>query len=104
MKGRLNTISLRKNSQDALIVDRPDILTISQWLGHASGTTTNRYVTTDLEIKRKAIEQAQAIDHKTDDAAALWRTDAPSWLGLKPCKSKFPQQRPPANGRMGKFR
>lgn len=59
-----------------------DILTISQWLGHASVTTTNRYATTDLEMKRKAIEQAQAIDHKTDDAAALWRTDVSvlAWL------------------------
>jgi integrase/recombinase XerD len=40
-----------------------DIFTISQWLGHASTTTTNRYATTDLEMKRKAIEMAQAIDH-----------------------------------------
>ena len=47
-----------------------DILTISQWLGHASVITTNRYATTDLEMKRKAIEQAQAIDHTNDDGAA----------------------------------
>ena len=53
-----------------------DVFTISQWLGHASITTTNRYATIDIEMKRKAIEQTQAIDHKTDDAAALWRTDA----------------------------
>jgi integrase len=59
-----------------------DIFTISQWLGHASVTTTNRYATTDLEMKRKAIEQTQAIDYKTDDAAALWRADASvvAWL------------------------
>ena len=59
-----------------------DILTISQWLGHASVTTTNRYATTDLEMKRKAIEQAQAIDHTNDDGVALWRTDASvlAWL------------------------
>jgi integrase/recombinase XerD len=59
-----------------------DIFTISQWLGHASVTTTNRYATADLKMKRKAIEQAQAIEHTTDDRAALWRTDASilTWL------------------------
>jgi integrase/recombinase XerD len=51
---------------------------IGQWLGHASVTTTNRYATIDLEMKRKAIEHAQAIDHAT----TLWRTDASilTWL------------------------
>ena len=59
-----------------------DILTISQWLGHASVTTTNRYATTDLEMKRKAIAQAHAINHKTDGGMALWRSDASilAWL------------------------
>jgi len=58
-----------------------DILTISQLLGHANITTTNRYATTDLEMKRKAIEKAQAIGH-TASGAALWRTDASvlAWL------------------------
>jgi integrase len=65
-----------------LIRDLVDILTISQWLGQATVTTTNRYATTDLEMKRKAIEQAHAIDRTTDDGAALWRTDASilAWL------------------------
>ena len=31
MKGRLNTISLRKNSQDSLIVDRPDAVPSEYW-------------------------------------------------------------------------
>jgi hypothetical protein len=57
-----------------------DITTISHWLGHASVTTTNRYTTVDLDMKRKAIEQA----HPTDFASgpALWRTDASvlEWL------------------------
>ena len=58
-----------------------DIVTISQWLGHASVTTTNRYATVDLEMKRKAIEQARPLDHPTA-ALALWRTDASvlKWL------------------------
>jgi hypothetical protein len=49
---------------------------------YSFGATTNRYATTDLEMKRKAIEQAQAIDHTTDDGSALWRTEASilAWL------------------------
>lgn len=31
MKGRLNTISLRKNSQDSLVVDRPDTIPSEYW-------------------------------------------------------------------------
>jgi hypothetical protein len=31
MKGRLNTISLRKNSQDSLVVDRPDTIPPEYW-------------------------------------------------------------------------
>ena len=31
MKGRLNTIALRKNSQDSLIVDRPDAVPAEYW-------------------------------------------------------------------------
>ena len=79
---RLHPHSLRHSTAVHLLRAGVDILTISQWLGHASVTTTNRYATTDLEMKRKAIEQAQAIDHTTDDGAALWRTDASilAWL------------------------
>jgi len=59
-----------------------DIFTISQWLGHASVTTTNRYATIDIEMKRKAIEKAQGIEHANDSGAALWRTDSSilTWL------------------------
>ena len=79
---RLHPHSMRHSTAVHLLRAGVDILTISQWLGHASVTTTNRYATTDLEMKRKAIEQAQAIDHTTDDGAALWRTDASilAWL------------------------
>jgi integrase len=61
--------------------DRSGIVTISQWLGHASVTTTSRYATVDLEMKRKAIEQARPLDHATT-GLALWRTDASilKWL------------------------
>jgi hypothetical protein len=52
-----------------------EIATISQWLGHASVATTNRYATVDLEMKRKAIEQARPTDFGPTGPAA-WRTDA----------------------------
>ena len=57
-----------------------DITTISHWLGHASVTTTNRYATVDLDMKRKAIEQARPTDFAS--GPALWRTDASilGWL------------------------
>jgi hypothetical protein len=44
----------------------------------------DRYATTDLETKRKPIKQAHAIEHTTEGGAALWRTDASIWRGLKP--------------------
>jgi hypothetical protein len=43
-------------------------------------TTTNRYATVDLDMKRKAIEQARPADFAP--GPALWRTDASvlAWL------------------------
>lgn len=35
--------------------------TISQWLGHASPTTTNKYATIDLEMKREALAKVKPI-------------------------------------------
>lgn len=79
---RLHPHSLRHSTAVHLLRAGVDIVTISQWLGHASVTTTNRYATIDLEMKRKAIEQARAIDHPAGGALALWRTDASilTWL------------------------
>ena len=79
---RLHPDSMRHSTAVHLLRSGVDIVTISQWLGHASVTTTNRYATLDLEMKRKAIEQAQAIDHTAGGGAAVWRTDASilTWL------------------------
>ena len=55
---RLHPHSMRHSPAVHLLRSGVDIVTISQWLGHASVTTTNRYTTVDLEMKRKAIEQA----------------------------------------------
>ena len=79
-KKRLHPHSMRHSTAVHLLRSGVDIVTISQWLGHASVTTTNRYATVDLEMKRKAIEQARPIDHTT--GLALWRSDASilTWL------------------------
>jgi len=59
-----------------------DIVTISQLAWPRQCHHTNRYATIDLEMKRKAIEQAQAIDQATGTGLAAWRTDASilTWL------------------------
>jgi integrase/recombinase XerD len=78
---RLRPHSVRHSTAVHLLRSGVDIVTISQWLGHASVTTTNRYATVDLEMKRKAIEQARPADFGTS-GPALWRTDASilKWL------------------------
>jgi site-specific recombinase XerD len=71
---RLHPHSMRHSTAVHLLRSGVDIVTISQWLGHASVTTTNRYATVDLEMKRKAIEQARPIDYGDADLAS-WRMD-----------------------------
>ena len=50
-----------------------DIVTISQWLGHASVTTTHRYATVDLDMKRKALAKARPTALDTAGPAAWMR-------------------------------
>jgi integrase/recombinase XerD len=78
---RLHPHSMRHSTAVHLLRSGVDIVTISQWLGHASVTTTNRYATVDLEMKRKAIEQAGPVGD-AGPGLALWRTDASilTWL------------------------
>lgn len=78
---RLHPHSMRHSTAVHLLRSGVDIVTISQWPGHASVTTTNRCATVDLEMKRKAIEQARPIDDATA-GLALWRSDASilTWL------------------------
>ena len=45
---------------------------ISQWLGHSSPTTTNRYAALDLEMKRDAITRVKPV---TASRKASWRTN-----------------------------
>jgi site-specific recombinase XerD len=77
---RLHPHSMRHSTAVHLLRAGVDITTISHWLGHASVTTTNRYATVDLDMKRKAIEQARPTDFAS--GPALWRSDTSvlEWL------------------------
>ncbi len=58
---RLHPHSLRHSTAVALLKAGVDLSTISQWLGHASPNTTNKYATLDLEMKRKALSKIKPI-------------------------------------------
>lgn len=49
--------SLRHTTAIHLLKAGVDFATISQWLGHASLTTTMRYARADLDLKRQALSQ-----------------------------------------------
>ena len=78
---RLHPHSMRHSTAVHLLRAGVDIVTISHWLGHASVTTTHRYATVDLDMKRKALEKARPTALDTA-GLALWRTDASvlEWL------------------------
>ena len=56
---RLHPHSMRHSTAVHLLRAGVDIVTISQWLGHASITTTHRYATVDLDMKRQALAKAR---------------------------------------------
>jgi integrase/recombinase XerD len=57
----LTAHSLRHSIAVALLKSGVDLSTISQWLGHASPNTTNKYATLDLEMKRKALARVKPL-------------------------------------------
>lgn len=54
---RLSTHSLRHTTACHLLESRVDPNVIKSWLGHASITSTSRYLDTDLNHKRRILEQ-----------------------------------------------
>jgi integrase/recombinase XerD len=58
---RLHPHSMRHSTAVALLKSGVDLSTISQWLGHASPSTTNRYATIDLDMKRNAIARVKPV-------------------------------------------
>ncbi len=77
---RLHPHSMRHSTAVHLLKAGVDITTISQWLGHASVTTTTRYATIDLDLKRKALQQARPTG--IVNGSTRWRRDSSilEWL------------------------
>jgi site-specific recombinase XerD len=71
---RLHPHSMRHSTAVSLLQSGVDLTTISEWLGHASVNTTNRYTAVDLEMKRAAIKKAIPVSKK--GRAASWRRNA----------------------------
>jgi len=78
---RLHPHSMRHSTAVHLLQSGVDIVTISQWLGHASVSTTNVYATVSLDMKRKAINKADPVG-SLKSSAALWKSDVSilEWL------------------------
>lgn len=72
---------LRHTAAVQLLQAGVDLITISQWLGHASVETTNRYIVVDLEAKRAALDKARPL-MEPEPALTAWRTDTSvlAWL------------------------
>jgi site-specific recombinase XerD len=70
---RLHPHSMRHSTAVHLLRSGIDFVTISQWLGHSSVNTTNRYATVDIEMKRAAITKAQS-PYK-NPCTSRWRKD-----------------------------
>jgi hypothetical protein len=58
---RLHPHSMRHSTAVALLKSGVDLSTISQWLGHASPPTTNRYAMIDLDMKLDAINRVRRV-------------------------------------------
>jgi integrase/recombinase XerD len=71
---KLHPHSLRHSTAVHLLKSGVDLPTIAHWLGHASVNTTNRYVTVDLELKRKALARAAPLATSRPSPVA-WRRD-----------------------------
>jgi integrase/recombinase XerD len=81
VKKRLHPHSIRHSTAVHLLKAGVDLSIISQWLGHASINTTNRYATVDLDMKREAILRAQPFESEKH-SAEIWRHDTTilEWL------------------------
>lgn len=75
---RLHPHSMRHSTAIHLLKSGVDFVSISQWLGHASVNTTNRYATVDIEMKRAAISKARPPAPRS----RRWRKDRSllAWL------------------------
>ena len=77
----LHPHSVRHSTAVHLLKAGVDLVTIGQWLGHASLNTTTKYATLDLEMKREALARAEPLGTGPNPEAS-WRRDATilAWL------------------------
>ena len=78
---RLHPHSMRHSTAVYLLKSGVDLVTVSQWLGHASINTTNRYARIDMDIKREAIAKAEP-PYEHPQMPGAWRSDSSilAWL------------------------
>ncbi len=76
---RITPHVMRHTTAMHLLQSGVDINTIRCWLGHASVTTTNRYVEIDLEMKRRALERV-GVPAGTGEIATIANESLLSWL------------------------
>jgi integrase/recombinase XerD len=70
----LHPHSMRHSTAVHLLKSGVDLISISNWLGHSSVNTTNKYAVMDLEMKREALAKAKPFgDNATENT--LWRRD-----------------------------
>ena len=69
---RLHPHSMRHSTAVALLKSGVDLSTISQWLGHSCPSTTNRYASIDLDMKRDAIARVKPVK---SSRKANWRNN-----------------------------
>ena len=71
---RIHPHSMRHSTAVHLLRSGVDLSTVAHWLGHASITTTHKYVATDLQTKREVLTKAGPILAKSA-RPPRWRKD-----------------------------
>ena len=79
---RIHPHSLRHTTAIHLLKAGVDFATISQWLGHATLSTTMNYARADLDLKRQALAQVfpDVLAAPRAGRVALSRIDIAGWL------------------------